>query len=111
MTVNHDPLRLALLELGLEDDIPIPEAFADPEVRAAIGQEDPFRAVSRALQQLLREGRIRLFCGRWDEEDAAPVPDGQGVELLADAKWYAFHTDDPEEQRMYFANIDNVRGG
>jgi hypothetical protein len=100
--------RAALLALGLEDWIPIPEAVADPEVLENIISEPVVDAISRALSELLQEGEIRLYRGHWDADPQA-VSTADGIELLKDLRWYSFHIDDPREERLYFVNVKNIR--
>jgi len=107
MTDPEAQLRNALLDLGLEDWIPIPEAVASSEVREAVGDGSVVEAVSQALRVLVREGRVRLYRGHWNEE-SDPVPLAEGLELLNDPKWYRFRLDEPGEERLYFVNADNV---
>jgi hypothetical protein len=51
------PLRDALLELGLEDLIPLPEILATPEVNELSAEYRHIENVSAALIELLREMR------------------------------------------------------
>jgi hypothetical protein len=98
----------ALLELGLEDWIPIPEALTTPEVCQAIGQGDPVQAVGEALAALVLDGLVALYRGRWDE-DPERVATAVALELLRDPRWYSFHTADLGEERLYFVNVKNIR--
>jgi hypothetical protein len=105
---DNDTVRSILLDLGLEDLIPLPEAVATPELRAAAGERDLIDTIARALGELVREDRIRLFRGIWNAEPQ-PVPIAEGVELLQNAVWYRFRIDDPHEERLYFVNVDNLQ--
>lgn len=49
-------LHEALLELGLEDWIPLPEAATAPEVVASVGEDDVVDQMSRALLDLSATG-------------------------------------------------------
>lgn len=100
-------VRAELLELGLEDWIPIPEALANPEIRAAANGADVTAAVRRALVDLAESGEVVLYRGKWDADPDA-VPREEGIALLADPVWFSFHTADPDEQRLYFVNAENI---
>jgi hypothetical protein len=102
-------VRLLLLELGLEDWIPVPEAVEDVE---AAGSLDPVGDVHEALRGLAADGLIRFWCGPWTrEEEHIEVPAHEVSAVLEEPHWYSFHIDDPAEQRLYFVNIDNVAPG
>jgi hypothetical protein len=98
----------ALLELGLEDLIPLPEALDAPEVRAAVGSSQPRECVRQALANLLRDGKVRAYRGRWDSEPV-PISTSEALELLRQAIWYEFHPDNPDEERIYFENVENIK--
>jgi hypothetical protein len=108
MSDSESQVRSALLDLGLEDWIPLPEAVSEPEVLEAVGAHSPVAAIAAALTELLREDRIRLYRGRWDAE-LQPVATEEGLKLLTDEKWYRFRLDEPNEERLYFVNVDNIR--
>ena len=110
MTTRDEIVCHALLDLGLEDWIPIPEAVASPEVVNAVGAANAPRAVQNALKLLLKEGRLLLYRGPWDAEPA-PVPLSEALNLLADDYWYGFHADAEAEVRLYFVNVLNIRSG
>jgi hypothetical protein len=105
--VSDERLRAALLELGLEDWIPIPEALSTPEVVDVVGGGDAVAAVRRALQALVESGEVVLYRGHW-EADPQPVPPAEALVLLEDPAWFAFHLEDPDEQRLSFVNVENV---
>jgi hypothetical protein len=104
-------VKNALLDPGMEDWIPVPEAVGSVEVKAALplGRE-AWCAVSAALQALALEGRIRVYRGRWNDENPRELSTSEAVAELADQRWYAFHPDDPNEERVSFVNIANIRG-
>ncbi len=107
---NSNTIISILLDLGLEDLILLPEATAAPELREVAGGQDLVSVISSALGELVREDRIRLFRGRWNGEPQ-PVPVEEGLKLLQDSVWYRFRTDEPNEERMYFINVNNLRRG
>jgi hypothetical protein len=109
MTMDESgTVRSILLDLGLEDLIPLPEAITAPELSEVAGARDLVDVISRALGTLAREDRIRLFRGRWNTEPQR-VPVEEGLRLLEDSAWYRFRADDPDEERLYFINVDNLR--
>jgi hypothetical protein len=106
--LTRSPLARVLLDLGLEDWIPLPQAVADPEVIAAAGEADPVPAIARALSELVDFGAILIYRGRWDG-DSSPVPAREAQALLQERSWYRFRLADPDEERLYFVNAENVR--
>ncbi len=106
--MSSHPLRTALLDLGLEDWIPIPEAMADPEVVAAASGEDAAKVVAEALGELVSEGEVQLYRGAWDG-DSEPVSTLEALRLLKEQRWYSFRIADPHEERLYFVNVRNIR--
>jgi hypothetical protein len=102
-------LRDALLDLGLEDWIPIPEAVGDPEVIAAAASSDVAAKVAAELKSLLIDGKVRLYRGPWNGE-SEPVSTPEALDLLTDSKWFTYRLDDPNEVRLYFVNVDNIAG-
>jgi hypothetical protein len=55
------PLRDALLQLGLEDLIPLPEILMTPEVYELSEIYQHYEKISAALIELFREGRIQVW--------------------------------------------------
>jgi len=102
------PLHEALLELGLEDWIPLPEILETPEVRPLIEGEAAVDVVSRALVDLLTRDRIQVWFGRWSEEPS-PAPRELAEELLLDERRYSFGADEIGLDRVYFVNVANFR--
>lgn len=105
---NLTLLQEALLELGLEDWIPLPEVFGDPEVRPLLRENLEVHAVSRALVGLLTLGRIQLWMGKWSEQPR-PVPPDAAEALLLDERRYSFDAEDEGLERVYFVNVENFR--
>ena len=97
-------LQAALLALGLEDLIPLWEAATAWEVRAAAPATDLVAAIGQALRTLLVGTRIRVYEGYWDAEPT-PVPTDRAMELVTDRRWYAYP---PEDDRVYFVNVENL---
>ena len=102
------PLREALLELGLEDLIPLPEIRETPEVHD-LGQEyQDLRKISTVLVDLLRTGRIQVWAGQWPNEPA-PVRLEEAEALLRDERRYSFDAEADGLERVYFSNVENLR--
>ena len=98
----------ALLELGLEDLIPLPEILDTPEVRRVTTSDQAVQAVSRALVDLLRTGRIQVWSGHWDD-DPMPVDVGVAEALVLDARRYSFSAEESGLERVYIVNVENLR--
>jgi hypothetical protein len=109
-----NPLHQGLIDLGMEDLIPLWEAATSHEAKDAlahIGGADFTARVSSALIDLLRLGRIEVWQGHWDLEPE-PVPSAGADALLADHRYY----DAGEEElhgldRVYYVNVENLRHG
>jgi hypothetical protein len=102
------PLRDALLELGLEDLIPLPQILTTLEVRELGEIYQHSEKISAALIELSREGRIQVWAGFWDEEPAHIT--GELAETsLGDARSYSYDAESDGRKRVYFANVDNIR--
>ena len=106
--MSSQAVRIALLDLGLEDWIPLPEAVAEPEVVAAASGAEPAQAVADALVELVVEGKVLVYRGQWDSNDLEPVPSDDALALLREPHWFTFHVDDLVEERLYFVNVLNV---
>lgn len=104
----NEQVKTALLELGLKDWIPLPEAMSSPEVIAAAANEDAESAIREALVVLLRSGEVAIYRGPWNEE-SEPVDESVALRLLDESMWYRFRIDDPHEERLYFVNVANIR--
>jgi len=98
-------VRQAVLDLGLEDVIPLPE-IAD-EVRS-IRPDVAVEALRTALLALLKEGRIQVWSGRWPDEPQAVDP-AMAEELLRDDERYEFNSPADQRLRVYYINVDNLR--
>lgn len=106
--LNLSPdLRTAVLELSLEDRIPVPEATQVADKR--VGEANAVEQVRVVLENLVREGRIRMYRGHWRRNDPREVALDEALILLREPRWFRFHTDDPWEERLYFVNIENFR--
>jgi hypothetical protein len=101
-------LQEALLELGLEDLIPLSEIQATPEVRD-LGQDyQHLRKISAALVDLLRTGRIQVWAGHWPDEPSL-VSGDEAEALVGDERRYSFDGEADGLERVYFTNVENLR--
>lgn len=105
---QNEALRSALLELGLEDQIPLPEALGVEEVRAAADTADPVGDIGRALTSLAAEGRVVFYRGRWDDNDPPELPADVAAALLSDERWYRWRANEADAERLYYINTMNI---
>jgi hypothetical protein len=103
-------LNEALLVLGLEDMIPLAEILITQEVLDAVDPQGSVEdQVPLALIELLRQGRIQVWRGRWDEEPRL-VGAAAAEPLIRDGRRYSF---DSEQvlglDRVYYVNVENFR--
>ena len=102
-------LHEVLLQLGLEDQIPLPEIAGTQEMRE-LNRELQFTDISSALIDLLRAGRIQVWRGRWPDEPVLASED-LALELLGDERRYSFEAEEVKDlERVYFSNVENIRG-
>lgn len=102
------PLQEALLDLGLEDWIPLPEILDTPEVRPLVEDGTAVGLVCRALVDLLAQDRIQVWFGQWSA-DPSPAPREVAEKLLLDERRYSFGAEDAGLDRVYFVNVANFR--
>lgn len=106
---NLTPLHDALLELGLEDLIPLPEILATPEVHELGEEYRHIEKVSAALIGLLREMRIQVWEGFWYEEPKH-ISDELAETVLGDMRRYSFDAEAADGlKRVYYVNVNNIR--
>jgi len=105
-----DPIRLrqALLDLGLEDLIPLPEIATTDEIREIL-DPDTVDELATALIDLLHEGRIQVWSGHWSKDPEVVDPD-TAEKLLGVEEQYEFNSSADRRLRAYYANVENVRG-
>src|SRR3712207_5456097 len=101
-----DPMRLrqALLDLGLEDLIPLPEIAGADEIREIL---EPGRVaeLATALVDLLHEGRIQVWSGHWSK-DPEVVDPHTAEKLLGVEEQYEFNSSADLRLRLYYANVE-----
>lgn len=105
----NDPtgLRQAVLDLGLEDLIPLPEIALGVEVRGVL-RRSTVEELATTLVDLLREKRIQVWSGPWpqDPEVVDPVT---AETLLGVEEQYTFNSPADLRSRVYYVNVDNLR--
>ena len=100
-------LRQALLELGLEDLIPLPEIATADEIREVV-EPDRIEELASALIALLREGRIQVWSGHWSNDPEVVDPD-TAEKLLGLEEQYEFNSSADRRLRAYYVNVENLR--
>ncbi|TWE07844.1 hypothetical protein [Rudaeicoccus suwonensis] len=106
---DYSPLKEALLDLGLEDLIALPEIASTPEVSIVLDSaRDAVEDIAAALVELLHEGRIRAWAALWSQEPRL-LGDQAAERLLRDLRRYSFLSDPVEMERVYYVNVDNLR--
>lgn len=102
-------VQAALLELGLEDLIPLPEAIATPGVLAEISSAQPFETIAPALTDLLRKDLVQVWSGHW-RADPALVSREAAEALLLDPQRYSYDAEAADTERVYHVNVENYGG-
>ena len=107
-----DGLRLEILTLGLEDDIPLWEVADVCRGSGAIAQgTDGTEVLASALVELAHEGAIRVLVGPWDEPEPRYVGAHEAEELLTDMRRYSSAAEIALDlERVYYVNIHNIAG-
>lgn len=100
-------LRQALLDLGLEDLIPLPEIPTAEEIHGVL-RRGAAEDLATALVELLRESRIQIWSGHWSQ-DPEVVDSVTAEELLRIAAHYEFNSPADQRLRVYYVNVDNLR--
>jgi hypothetical protein len=101
-------LKEALLDLGLEDLIALPEIASTPEVRAELDSaRDAVEDISAALIELLREGRIQVWAAHWPQEPSV-LGEPTAESVLRDLRRYSFASEPADMERAYYVNVDNL---
>lgn len=108
--MTDDALRQAILDLGLEDDIPLWQIkdtcrAADLIVDGTAGIE----LLASALLDLARKDQIRILVGRWNDSEPRYVDVDEAERLLADTRRYTSAEEIAHDlERVYYVNVDNI---
>ena len=103
-------LRQTVLDLGLEDQIPLWEAMDTCRrnglvVQGAVGAHE----LGNLLLALAREGKIRILVGHWEDPNPRFVDVDEAAQLLADDRRYTSAEEIAHDlQRVYYVNVDNI---
>jgi hypothetical protein len=103
------PLHAGLLDLGLEDWIPLPEAVEAMTVEGLTDAADGVEAISSALRDLLASGQIQVWAGPWQADEPSPVLDDRAEAMLRDHDNYSYNQDTSARERVYYVNVRNFR--
>lgn len=100
----------ALLDLGLEDLIPLPEAMEEVEVREALRGPAHWAAVAEALRSLVDSERVRVYRGHWDDDDPAALSHDEALAVLGEEQWYSWRdaAGENNRERVWFVSVDNL---
>jgi hypothetical protein len=101
-------LHIVLLDLGLEDWIPLPEAVEDALHEGRVGVGDS-ACVSNALVELLREGLIEVWSGSPSAAEPSPVSPALAEAMLLDLPRYTWRSKADLHERVYYVNVKNFR--
>lgn len=102
-------IRQLLLDAGLEDLVPLPEAALDCLTQGLIEGDDENSLVvlMEALVDLFRSGRIQVWAGHWEgESELVPVAEVEG--LLRDPAKYRCGSPEDLASRVEYVNVDNL---
>lgn len=101
-------LERALLDLGMEDLIALPETLHAPETSRLLHRSGHADDIARALASLLESHRIEVWSARWQDEPE-PIDHADASKLLQDTSRYEFGSPADRERRVYYVNVDNLR--
>jgi hypothetical protein len=99
-------LRRALLDLGLEDLIPLPEIPTAEEIRGFL-ERGTVQDLATALVELLRARQIQVWSGHWSQ-DPEVVDPVTAEKLLRAEEQYKFNSQADQRLRVYYVNVDNL---
>lgn len=108
--MSDDALRRAILDLGLEDDIPLWEVADDCRRAGLIAPGTTgLRMLSTALIDLARKGEIRIRMGQWDDAEPTDVDAELAEALLLDWRRYSSAEEIADGLvRAYYVNVNNI---
>jgi hypothetical protein len=101
-------LREAILSLGLEDLIPLPEIAEAVRAEGVAASESALPELSSALIALLEEGLIQVSTGSWSEEPEVLDPVAARELLMVEGQ-YEWNSPADLVRRVYYVNVENLR--
>jgi len=109
--VIDDRLRREILDVGLEDDIPLFEIAGACQESDLLGPGTAgIEVLARALLELTRDGAIRILVGHWTEHQPRFATPDEAELLLMDTRRYsAAEEAEHDLDRVYYVNVDNIR--
>ncbi|QYJ03865.1 hypothetical protein KUV85_16315 [Nocardioides panacisoli] len=108
--MTDDALHKAILDIGLEDDIPLWE-IADTCHSAGLIADGTvgIEVLATVLLDLARKDTIRVLVGRWNDPQPRYVGAREAETLLADTRRYASSEEIAHDlERVYYVNVDNI---
>lgn len=105
-----DALRQAVLDLGLEDHIPLWEVASDCEAAGLLPRgRDGVETLAALLLELATEDKVRILTGHWDDPEPRYVSVDEAAGLLTDARYYSSDEEMAHDlTRVYYVNVDNI---
>ena len=109
--MNKDSLREEILDLGLEDVIPLWEIADLCRADDLIAQGTAgTQVLARAILMLAREGAIRVLVGHWTEHEPRFAVSAEHELLLMDTRRYSSAEEAAHDlDRVYYVNVDNLK--
>ena len=104
---NERRLIQAILDIGLEDLIGLPELLFEHDVLAAAGTENAIDDISAALVELCEQGQVKVWVGT-SYEDAVPIDLDVAIAVLRDRTRYFADALPVSGPRVFYANVANI---
>lgn len=109
--MSHQELRRVVLDLGLEDSIPLWEiAQTCQQEELVTDDEAGLSVLAQCLVSLLRSDEIRVLSGPWDQDENFVLGD-LAERLLLDTRQYSAESEQAASlDRVYYVNVLNIAG-
>jgi len=108
--VADDALRTAILDLGLEDGIPLWENTNTCRAAGVIADGPTgVESLLGALLALAQKDEIRILVGHWDDPELRYADRDEAETLLADARRFSSADETAHAlERVYYVNVDSI---
>ena len=113
--MNGTEMRQVVLDLGMEDLIPLWDVAGECEVAGphALADEGDRRArlevLIATLVDLFQSHHIRVFVAPWQVDDPPEAVGDEAVALLRDRRRYFVNREEAEGlERVYYVNVENL---